>query len=85
MNRPDGTEPFTRRYFQVARREIAYVRFILETYDGLAFMRTIDRQNGIIEISAPPQRQQQAWALVAALAAETGLTEVAEPPELPPL
>ncbi|PLX71780.1 MAG: DUF4911 domain-containing protein [Desulfuromonas sp.] len=85
MSQADGAEPFIRRYFQVARREIAYLRFILESYDGLAFMRTIDRQVGLIEISAPAQRQQQAWALVAALSEETGLTEVAAPRELPPL
>ena len=85
MSQADGKEPFVRRYFQVSRREIAYLRFILESYDGLAFMRTIDRQAGIVEISAPLQRHTEAWALVAALREETGLTEVAAPVELPPL
>ena len=30
---------FSKRYFQMPRAEIGHLRFILESYDGLAFAR----------------------------------------------
>ncbi len=35
-------EIFIKRYFQLPRAEIGQLRFILESYDGLAFARTLD-------------------------------------------
>lgn len=90
--RPHDPEPtqtacpgFTKRYFRVDRKHIAYLRFILESYDGLAFLRTLDSRTGLIEIASPPQRQADAWALVNALCHETGMQDVATPSQVPGL
>ena len=43
-----------KKIFRVDRREIAYLRFIFEAYDGLAMMTTIDPQLGIVAFHIPP-------------------------------
>jgi hypothetical protein len=76
---------FAKRYYEVSRQEIAYLRFILESYDGLAFIRTIDKRRGLVEIAFPPERQVDAEALLAALVIETGMREALPPDVVPPL
>ncbi|ABA89691.1 hypothetical protein Pcar_2452 [Syntrophotalea carbinolica DSM 2380] len=66
-------------YFIVSRKDIGYMRFILESYDGLLFMRTIDAAKGLIEVGFHPSRRQDALALLQSLTVEVGL-EPADPP-----
>ena len=42
------TEIFSKRYFRLPRAEIGHLRFILESYDGLAFARTLDSGSGLV-------------------------------------
>jgi len=44
----------TRRYYRVDRREIAFLRFIFEAYDGLAIIETLDSEAGIIVFHISP-------------------------------
>jgi len=37
-----------KRYYRIDRSEIHYLRFILEGYDGVAVMRTLDPQQGLV-------------------------------------
>ncbi len=76
---------FQKGYFRLPRREIGYLRFILEGYDGLAFMRTLDSKIGLVEITWPPVRSADVKALLQALAVEVGLEEVATPTVVAPL
>lgn len=80
-----SAETFSKRYFQMPRAEIGHLRFILESYDGLAFARTLDKQSGLVEIAYPPSRACDVEPLLEALAAEAGLQEVAAPEQIPPL
>ncbi len=41
-------------YFKIKRRDIAYMKFILESYEGLGVLRTIDPQLAIVEVMVPP-------------------------------
>lgn len=90
MSRP-GAYPdmhavkFEKRYFMLPRTGIGYLRFILESYDGLAFARTLDRQDGLVEIAFPVSRKADVDALLEALAKEVSLQEVSAPPLVPPL
>ena len=43
-----------RRIFRVDRREISYLRGIIESYDGMAVVRTIDPQEALIELQISP-------------------------------
>ena len=80
-----ASENFSKRYFQMPRSEIGYLRFILESYDGLAFARTLDRQSALVEIAYPPSRATDAESLLKALAPEIGLQEVSAPQQIVPL
>jgi len=41
-------------FFCVERHEISYLRWIIESYDGIAFLKTIDPCRAIIEIEISP-------------------------------
>ncbi len=43
-----------KKYYRVDRREISFLKFILEAYDGLAVLTTIDSKKGIVEINIAP-------------------------------
>ena len=43
-----------KQYYRVDRREIAFIRFILEAYDGVAIVRTLDPEAGIVEFQIAP-------------------------------
>ena len=42
------------KYYRVDRREICFLRFIVEAYDGMAFLRTIDPEKGIVALHISP-------------------------------
>ena len=84
-NRPLRSPDFQKRYYLVPRHEIAYLRFIMESYDGLLFMRTLDKQTGLVEVAYPPTRAEDAEGLLAALADEAGMQPVPVPDEVAPL
>jgi hypothetical protein len=72
--------PFIKRFYCIPRAEIAYLRFILESYDGLAFVRTLDNRAALVEIAYPPSRQRDVELLLTALDAELPMAEVPAPP-----
>ena len=43
-----------KQYFRVDRRKIAFIRFILEAYDGLAIVKTLDPDTGLVEFRIAP-------------------------------
>lgn len=72
-------DPFVKKVYRTPRQQIAYLRFVLESYDGLAFIRTLDSRQALVEIAYPPSRRVDAEALLRSLAAELPLEET-EPP-----
>ena len=78
-------EIFSKRYFQLPRAEIGHLRFILESYDGLAFARTLDSRAGLVEIACSASRTEDVDALLIALGEEAGLREVPMPDNIPQL
>ncbi|MGD8294018.1 MAG: DUF4911 domain-containing protein [Desulfobacterales bacterium] len=43
-----------KRYYRVDRREISYLRFIFEAYDGMATIETLNPESGLIVIYIAP-------------------------------
>ncbi|GFE57710.1 DUF4911 domain-containing protein [Geobacter sp. AOG1] len=72
--------PTITRYFRVSRRELVYLKFITEAYEGLLTVSTVDRTEGIVTISYPDCSARDAEQLLLALAGEIPLEEVAPPP-----
>ena len=59
-----------RKCFRVHRREIAFLRFIFEGYDGVAFVSTIDRKAGVVSICTAPGCEKDVDALLEGLTGE---------------
>lgn len=43
-----------KKYYRVDRKEIAYIKFILEAYDGIAVLKTVNPGKGVIELMIAP-------------------------------
>jgi len=43
-----------KKYYRVARKDISFLKFIFEAYDGIAVITTVDRPKGIIMFRIPP-------------------------------
>ena len=78
---------FIKQVYRVSPAKIGFLRFLLESYDGLGFVRTLDSRQALVEIAYPPSRRRDAAALLAALAAELEMVAVPVPPSefFPPL
>ncbi len=42
------------RYFRIHREDIAYFKFIMESYEGIAVVRTRDPHEAIVELMVAP-------------------------------
>jgi hypothetical protein len=42
------------RYIRLHRKDIAYFKFIIESYEGMAVVRTKDPQEAIVELMVAP-------------------------------
>lgn len=63
------------RYFQVDRRDLVFLKFILEAYEGMATMTTVQREGVIVRISSPHGFAADVHDLLASLAAEIRMQE----------
>jgi hypothetical protein len=69
----------SKRYFRLPTRQIGYLRFILESYDGLAYVTTLEPGEGLVEIVYPSSRNTDADPLIDALVDELGMLERENP------
>jgi len=42
------------KFYRVDRREISFLKFIIEAYDGTALLRTVDPEAGIVALHISP-------------------------------
>ena len=66
-------------YLALPPREIAYVKFVFESYEGVATVRTLDRHRATLVVLTTADFERVARAVVASLAAE-GVCEESSPP-----
>ena len=59
--------------FQVDRREISYLRFTLESYDGMAAVTTLDPYIALISVSIAPGCEEIVFELLDSLKNKEGL------------
>jgi len=43
-----------KKYYRVDRKEISFLKFIFEAYDGIAVLTTIDSKQGVVVLYIPP-------------------------------
>jgi hypothetical protein len=56
-----------KKIFRVDRREICFIKFILEAYDGIATMTTIHAQKGIVMLRIAPGCEDDVEAVLQGL------------------
>ena len=61
------------RLFHVDRKEISYLRFTLESYDGMAVVTTLDPYTALIEVSIAPGCEEIVFELLNSLKNEEGM------------
>jgi hypothetical protein len=56
--------------------EIAYLTFILESYEGVAIARTVDPLQGLVELMVSPDYQEEITEILKELGQEFPIKEV---------
>jgi len=73
-------EPWCRKIVEVKRREISYLKFILEGYDGLVTVTTVDGNSGRVSLTFHPSVLPDVERILETLKQEIVLTEINLPP-----
>lgn len=64
------------RYFKVLHRDMVYLKFILEAYEGMNVMSTVDNVAGIIRIAIMEGFEADIDALLAELGTQVAMEPV---------
>ncbi len=64
------------RYFMLPPEEIAYVGFLIHSYEGLGVVRTLDGDLGMVEILFSPFMEEELEELLKAIGKEVCLKEL---------
>jgi hypothetical protein len=75
VGRPDVVEI----YLRLPPGDIAYMKFIVESYEGIGVMRTIDRAAALIVLIVAADFERDARAILQSLRAEVPWEEVPSP------
>jgi hypothetical protein len=57
-------------FLKIRPEQISLFRFLLEGYDGLAVLSTLDAKQGLVRLLVPRSRHDELWLLITALASE---------------
>jgi hypothetical protein len=69
-------------YLEICPQDIAYIKFILESYEEVGIIRTVDRKKAVIVLLAVEDFVEAARAIVKSLQQEITLIEIPPPPDL---
>jgi hypothetical protein len=64
------------RYFKVAHRDMVFLKFILEAYEGMNVMSTVDNRAGIIRIAIMKGFEADMDSLLLDLGRQVGMEPV---------
>jgi hypothetical protein len=66
----------TRRCYRVDRHQISFVKFILEAYDNVAVMSTLDSREALVQIAIAPGCETMVDGILTGLAGEVEVVPV---------
>ena len=66
------------RFFRLSRKDIAYFKFVVESYEGMAVLRTRDAREAVAELMVAPGWEDEADRLIEELRKEIPLTPLNE-------
>ena len=64
------------RYFRVRHRDMVFLKFILEAYEGMNVMSTVDNRVGIIRVAVMPGFEEDMDQLLAELGRQVEMEPV---------
>lgn len=64
------------RYFRIHRKDIAFFKFIIESFEGMAVVRTKDRQEAIVELMIAPGWEQEVEEVLEGLRKEIQIENI---------
>lgn len=67
------------KYFKVDKKNIAFLKFVLEAYDGMAVIRTLDPREGVIELMIAPDFEKDVEEILDSLRDEVEMLST-DPP-----
>lgn len=68
-------------YLAVRPQDIAYVKFVFESYEGVGLIRTVDRKKAVIVLLVVDDFLNVARSILTCLKGEVSLCEIARPGE----
>ncbi len=69
-------------YLEIRPEDIAYVKFIFESYEGVGIIRTVDRKKAVIVILAVEDFLTTARSILTSLKNEVSLSEIPQPADI---
>jgi len=69
-------------YFELRPEDIAYVKFIIESYEVIGLIRTVDRKKAVIVVLIVEDFLAAGRALMDSLKSEIRLTEIPRPADV---
>jgi hypothetical protein len=64
------------RHYRMDRSQIHFLRFLLEAYEGVAILSTLDSQAGKVLLSIAPGREAEATELMADLSRRVMIEQI---------
>jgi hypothetical protein len=64
------------KYFKINRKDISYLKFVLEGYEGLALVTTVARYDSVVKVVIPPDFVFEVNNIVSALKEEIDFEEI---------
>ncbi len=71
-----------RLYLALAKKDIAFFRFLLESEDNLAYMSVVDRYESVLKLTFAPGQRQEVLDFILGLKTEMQLRLMPLPPGL---
>ena len=69
-------------YLEICPQDIAYIKFILESYEEVGIIRTVERKKAVVVLLAVEDFLDTAQAIIKSLQQEITLVEIPPPPDL---
>jgi Domain of unknown function (DUF4911) len=69
-------------YLEIPPEQIAYVKFIFESYEEIGIIRTVDRKKAIIVLLAMSDFLDPAREILESIKTEIALKEIPRPPDM---
>ena len=69
-------------FLELLPEDIAYLKVIIESYEGVGIVRTVDQKRAIVDLLVVEDFMQTALSILASLQQEVSFAEIPRPPDI---